>query len=154
MNFIDLAKLKVGQIIGGRVRYIRSKTNKPYEVKLTKEAQEIVSKYILNKKPDDYIFPILNKAISKDPIKISKVSDLALHVFNKHIKKLAEACGIEESITSYVIRHSWASAARKLGVSTDKIGDALGHENYSTTEVYLQNFDTDTLDDVNLLVTS
>ena len=64
MNFIDLAKLKVGQIIGGRVRYIRSKTNKPYEVKLTKEAQEIVSNYILNKKPDDYIFPILNKAIS------------------------------------------------------------------------------------------
>jgi len=154
MNFIDLAKLKVGQIVAGRVRYIRSKTNKPYEVKLTKEAEEIVSKYILDKKPEDFVFPILNKSISNDPIKISKVSDLALHVFNKHIKKLAEACGIEESITSYVIRHSWASAARKLGVSTDKIGDALGHDNYSTTEIYLQNFDTDTLDDVNLLVTS
>ena len=88
MNFIDLAKLKVGQIIAGRVRYIRSKTNKPYEVKLTKEAEEIVSKYILDKKPEDFVFPILNKSISNDPIKISKVSDLALHVFNKHIKIL------------------------------------------------------------------
>lgn len=154
MNFIDLAKLKSGQIIAGRVRYIRSKTNKPYEVKLTKEAEEIISKYNINKRPEDFVFPILSQAISNDPIKITKVSDQALHVFNKHIKKLAKLCGIEQSITSYVIRHSWASAARKLGVSTDKIGDALGHNNYSTTEIYLQNFDTDTLDEVNLLVTS
>ena len=72
----------------------------------------------------------------------------------KHLKKLAQQCGVDDPITSYVARHSWASAARKLGVSTDKIGDALGHENYSTTEVYLQDFDNDVLDEVNSLVTS
>lgn len=154
MNFIDLAKLKVGQISEGRLRYNRSKTNKPYDVKLTKEAEEILSKYITKKTAGDFIFPILNKETSKDPIMVSKISDQALHVFNEHIKKLAVQCGVEQHITSYVIRHSWASAARKLGVTTDKIGDALGHENYSTTEVYLQEFDTDVLDDVNLLVTS
>jgi site-specific recombinase XerD len=154
MNFIDLAKLKLRQISAGRLRYIRSKTNKPYDVKLTKEAEEILSYYITNKTPEDFVFPILNKEINKDSILVSKTSDQALHVFNNHIKKLAVQCGIDQPITSYVARHSWASAARKLGVSTDKIGDALGHENYSTTEVYLQDFDTDVLDEVNLLVTS
>ncbi len=154
MNFIDLAKLKLRQISAGRLRYIRSKTNKPYDVKLTKEAEEILSYYITNKTPEDFVFPILNKEINKDSILVSKTSDQALHVFNNHIKKLAIQCGIDQPITSYVARHSWASAARKLGVSTDKIGDALGHENYSTTEVYLQDFDTDVLDEVNLLVTS
>jgi integrase/recombinase XerD len=154
MNFIDLAKLKMSQIANGRLRYVRSKTNKQFDVKLTNEALEILGYYTIKKKADDFVFPILTKEIAGDPIAVTKVSDQALHVFNKHLKKLAQQCGVDDPITSYVARHSWASAARKLGVSTDKIGDALGHENYSTTEVYLQDFDNDVLDEVNSLVTS
>lgn len=154
MNFVDLAKLKVSQISKGRLHYIRSKTNRPYDLKLTKESEEILEHYLPNKKSSDFVFPILTKEIGHDPILVSKTCDQFLHVFNNNLRKLAKKCGIEQKITSYVARHSWASAARKLGVSTDVIGDALGHNNYSTTEVYLQEFDTDRLDEVNLLVTS
>lgn len=153
MNFIDLAKLQCKQISHGRLRYIRSKTNKPFDVKLTKEAEDILSYYILNKSPEDFIFPIIKNGDIKDSVRISRTSEQALHVFNKHMKKLATELGIEEKITSYVIRHSWASAARKLGISTDIIGDGLGHNNYSTTEIYLQDFENDVVDEANAKVT-
>lgn len=154
MNFIDLAKLKTNQISQGRLKYVRSKTNRHYDLKLTAESEEILSHYLSGKKSDDFVFPVLKKDVAYDPIQISKICDQALHVLNNHLKKLAEKCGIESNLTSYVARHSWASAARKLGISTDIIGDALGHNDYKTTEIYLQEFDTDKLDDVNLIVTS
>ena len=106
------------------------------------------------KRAGGYVFPILNNNIAEYPILVTKTSDQALHLFNGYMNKLAQQCGIEERITSYVARHSWASAARKMGVSTDKIGDALGHESYDTTEVYLQDFDSQVLDDMNADVTS
>ena len=98
--------------------------------------------------------PLLSNTIAEYPILVTKTSDQALHLFNGYMNKLAQQCGIEERITSYEARHSWASAARKMGVSTDKIGDALGHESYDTTEVYLQDFDSQVLDDMNADVTS
>ena len=154
MNFIDLAKLKWKQINKGRLTYVRSKTNKAFDIKLTEEAEQILAYYQPKKRAGGYVFPILSNNIAEYPILVTKTSDQALHLFNGYMNKLAQQCGIEERITSYVARHSWASAARKMGVSTDKIGDALGHESYDTTEVYLQDFDSQVLDDMNADVTS
>ncbi len=154
MNFIDLAKLKWKQISNGRLTYVRSKTNKAFDIKLTGEAEQILGCYSAKKRAGGYVFPILSNNIAEYPILVTKTSDQALHLFNGYMNKLAQQCGIEERITSYVARHSWASAARKMGVSTDKIGDALGHESYDTTEVYLQDFDSQVLDDMNADVTS
>jgi integrase/recombinase XerD len=38
MPFADLARLQVGNIIDGRVKYDRQKTDKPYDVKITSAA--------------------------------------------------------------------------------------------------------------------
>lgn len=43
---------------------------------------------------------------------------------------------------------------KKLGVSTDVIGEALGHSDYRITEIYLQEFDRDVIDKANELVAS
>lgn len=113
MNFIDIAKLRVKQIEKGRLKYVRSKTRRPYDLKLTAEALTIIEPYLAGKSQSDFVFPIIPVSNLTDPIKISKHADEALHVFNRNFKKLGIQCGIEEKLTSYVARHTWASAAKK-----------------------------------------
>ena len=73
---------------------------------------------------------------------------------NKLFKKIAEDAGIEEKITSYYIRHSWATIAKNMGISTEIISEGLGHHSLKTTEIYLKSFDNAVLDDANELIVS
>lgn len=150
MNLIDLAKLKVKNIVGNRIHYGRSKTGDPLSVRITEEQAEILKFYLLNKAGDDFIFPI---GYDGSPENFTKYrSDRRL--VNKLLKKIADDAGIEERITSYYIRHSWATIAKHLGVTTEVISEGLGHHSLRTTEIYLKDFDSVILDDANDLVVS
>lgn len=153
MNFVDLAKLKMNQIVQGRLKYTRSKTGKHFDLKITEEAFEILKHYSSSKNPNDYIFPILPKNIIDDEVAISKATEDALRLYNRNLQRLAKRIGIEERLTSYVARHSWATAARKMGVSIDLISESLGHSDLRVTEVYLEGFENEVLDEVNERVT-
>lgn len=153
MNFIDLAKLKMNQVAQGRLKYVRSKTGKHFDLKLTEEAIDILEHYNSFKNPNDYIFPILPKNIPNDENAISKATEDALRLYNRNLQRLAKRIGIEERLTSYVARHSWATAARKIGVSIDLISESLGHSDLRVTEVYLEGFENEVLDEVNEKVT-
>jgi len=148
MNLIDLAKLRVKNITNKRIFYGRSKTGDPLSVKLTTEFGEILSYYIKGKDKDDFIFPIGYDGSVKNFTKYK--SDRRL--VNKLLKRIAEDAGIEEKITSYYIRHSWATIAKNMGVSTEIISEGLGHHSLKTTEIYLKSFDNSVLDDANDLI--
>lgn len=67
------------------------------------------------------------------------------HVFgsnlNKGLKDVQKACGIEENLTMYVARNSWATIARnKLGVSVDDVALSLNHvdEEHKVTLGYIE----------------
>jgi site-specific recombinase XerD len=60
---------------------------------------------------------------------------------------IGEAVGLKENLTTYVARHTFATAGLHKGISKAQIGDMLGHTNYYTTEAYFDDFDKDVLDD-------
>jgi integrase/recombinase XerD len=144
MSFSDMAHLKVSNIIDGRIQYQRQKTDKPYSVKITKETSELLAPYLVGKKQNDYILPVI---YSTD---IETQYDEVVQgrkFYNHQLKALGQLCYIQEHLTSYVSRHSFATRAKNLGVPIATISDMLGHDNIKTTEVYLDSLESDLLDE-------
>jgi site-specific recombinase XerD len=144
MSFADMAHLKVENIIDGRVFYQRQKTDKPYNIKITPEIQALLTIYTADKASEEYIFPIIK---SSDPQKQYQDVVSSRTVFNLHLNGIAKLCDIQEHLTSYVSRHSFATRAKNLGVPIATISDMLGHDNIKTTEVYLDSLPSDIMDE-------
>ena len=144
MSFADLAHLKVGDIIDGRVNYQRRKTDKPYSIKIIEEVQQILNLYIKDNPKEAFIFPIIDRTTPQEQY---KDIEWARKRFNKKLKDIAELCSIDENLTSYVSRHSFATRAKNLGIPIANISDMLGHGDIKTTEIYLDSLPTDLLDE-------
>lgn len=69
--------------------------------------------------------------------------------YNKRLKTIAEICGIEKTLTSYVSRHSFATQSMLQNVPINAISSMLGHSSIKTTEIYLKSLPNNILDDYN-----
>jgi integrase/recombinase XerD len=146
MNFTDMAHLKKENIVNGRIQYRRKKTSKLYDIKITEGLQKILSFY-KEKSPDsEYIFPIIKRETAID--QFYDIRDIRKR-YNKNLKALAELCGIEQNLTSYVSRHSFATHAMLEEVPINAISTMLGHSSLKTTETYLKSLPSNILDDYN-----
>jgi integron integrase len=56
---------------------------------------------------------------------------------SKHLKAAVRRAGIGKRVTMHVLRHSYATHQLERGVPLHKLRDALGHNDISTTEIYL-----------------
>ncbi|HKR04588.1 MAG TPA: site-specific integrase [Bacteroidia bacterium] len=148
MNFIDMAKLTWDNIIDDRIIYERSKTGKKQNVKLLMPALKILNYYKKLKK-DKYVFPILNDSIHKTPLSINYRVEKMTKITNAGLKEIASDVGIKVNLTTYVARHSWATILKHEGVSTPIISEGLGHLTEETTQVYLDSFGNEILDNAN-----
>lgn len=151
MTFADLAHLKRSNIIDGRIYYQRMKTDKPYNVKILPQIQLILNHYVINKEPEDYLFPIIRRDTADHQYQSLK---WARKRYNKKLELLAKECNIQEHLTSYVSRHSFATRAKNLGIATASISDMLGHGDIKTTQVYLDSLPNDMLDNLHEQVIS
>ncbi len=157
LNFIDLSKLKKhqitdakysnnGQLISGRLSYIRSKNNREYSIKLTNESIEILNAYSVGElSKDDLIFPV---GFSDTPEGFRTYKKKRQRI-NKRIKALGNMIGIDDDITTYFARHTWATIAKRKMIPISVISEGLGHSDLKTTQIYLDSFDDDVLDDAN-----
>jgi site-specific recombinase XerD len=150
MSFVDMANLKVANIINDRLIYSRNKTNQKFTIKITPQISEIISKYNDLKERDSYLFPII----------INPKGDIytqyrnGMRLTNKKLKLLGEELKLPVGLSTYVSRHSWATIAKREGIPTAVISEGLGHETERTTQIYLDSFENDVLDDANDLITN
>jgi integrase len=148
-SFVDIAFLTIKSINQNRIEYKRQKTGKLHSIPVSEPLKEILKKYIKNKSENDFIFGVVK---SDNPKKqLIEIRD-ELRRYNKSLKEIGTQCGIESSISSYVARHSYATNAKKLGVPTAIISEALGHATENTTQVYLDSFENDMVDKYHDLV--
>lgn len=145
MNFVDLMKLKWENVQGDRIQYIRSKTKGRFTVKMLEPVERVIAYYKAQNRTTDYVFPILLKN-NLTPMQIENRKHKTLRRFNKQLKEIAKIQGVEQNVTSYVIRHSFATNLKFAGISADLIGQSMGHHDVSVTNAYLKEFKDDIID--------
>lgn len=149
MNFTDMAFLLKSDIVNGRIMYRRKKTSKLYDIKVTEGLQTILNHYINKNAESPYVFPIVKR---ENSLNQEKDIQWARKRYNKKLKKLAELCGIDSNLTSYVSRHSFATQAMHKSIPLNAISSMLGHSSLKTTEIYLKSLPSNVLDDYNLTI--
>ena len=123
LNYIDLVKLKKSQVI---------------QAKYDNDNQLIEGRM-------DFIFPMGFEE-----------TEVGRNRYNQHrkrlnikLKELATLAGISQDVTTYYARHSWATIAKRKLVPVSVISEGLGHADLKTTQIYLDSFDDDVLDQAN-----
>lgn len=147
MNMTDIAHLKYSNIINNEISFIRKKIStkrkvSPIIAPIDEDMQKIIDRF--GTKPvlhDNYIFNILTKGLTpaQERAKIKQATKMC----NKYLKRIAKKIGIDENISTYYARHSFASVLKMEGEDISYISDSLGHSNIKTTENYLSSFDSD-----------
>lgn len=146
MNVKDMSQLKYRNFNGKFLEFERAKSQRTkrqvekIQVALNEEILAIIKKQGNRvKDPDNYIFPILPKGVS-EARKYQLIQQIT-GLVNDHIKAICKDLNIQEKVTTYVARHSFATVLKRSGVSTSFIKDALGHTSEATTENYLGSFE-------------
>ena len=149
INIVDIAFLKYANIIDNdRLQFRRSKTKKIISFRLHPIAKEIIEKYRKKKhKQTDYVFPIFNDEIQKTMKEKYYKLDYQTRYVNKYLRKIGKHLNISLKLTSYVARHSFATVLKRSGVNTSIISEAMGHSSEKVTQVYLDSFENDQIDE-------
>lgn len=148
MSFIDMAYLKRDDLRNGELTYCRHKTRQRLHIRWEQCMQEIIDKYPV--KSSVYLLPIINKAgEAKDERRQYRN---ALRMVNNNLKAVSAMAGINVNLTTYVSRHSWATAARRSNIPLAVISEGMGHDSETTTMIYLASLDTSAVDHANAVI--
>lgn len=142
MSFVDMAYLRKKDLTNGFIRYRRKKTGQLLIVELADEGRKIISKYT-NK--TQYLLPIITIENGEE----RKQYQGQLLRINRHLKTIGKLIGLPVPLSTYVVRHAWATIARDKGIELSIISEGLGHDNESTTRIYLDSIRTTRVDEAN-----
>lgn len=110
MCFIDAFNMRQENIKDDYLYYKRSKTGASLQVKITPEMIKTIRMY--KQKNSPWLFPFLHDKMQG----VGEVAaQSALHRTNRYLKEIGEAQGYLHPLTTYVMRHSWASMMLEAG---------------------------------------
>ena len=144
INFVDISTLTKDNIMNNRLVYVRHKTKKLIKLPLHPKALELIGKYQDDNNP--HLFPILMAYHKTEQQKCNRVHKVIVNV-NNRLKKIGEELELPITLTTYVARHSYATVLKRSGVSTSIISESLGHSSEKITQVYLDSFDNEQVDE-------
>ena len=153
MSFADLSHLEKSALDSNVLRYNRVKTKTPMSVEVLDSAQEMLEQLRNRRSPrpgcPDYLFGILQGDKKRKDEKAYREYQSALRRFNYCLKSLAKRLRLNFPVTSYTLRHSWATTAKYRGVPIEMISESLGHKSIKTTQIYLKGFELKERTEVN-----
>jgi integrase len=148
MNFCDIARLRYRDVMKGRVYYSRHKTQKLLSCRLSEQADGIIERYTTpSHNPEDYIFPILDRAVHITDRQIFHRIVKVLRKVNSALKDIGGDVGLLFPLTTYVARHTYATVLKRSGVNIAIISESLGHSDLATTQIYLDSFENSQIDE-------
>lgn len=136
----DVLQMKWSDFKNGRFYYVMNKNNKPLSLPISDLAQQALAYFKqYEQKSKGYVIPEMCKANLKDPEDISRKLRNANRIYNKKLKDLATAAGIEKNLTLHIARHSFGN------ISGDQISPQLlqmiyRHSDIKTTMNYQQHW--------------
>jgi integrase len=151
----DVCTLKWSDLKGEYLHVIPRKTSatkqKANRIKLDQRAIQIVNGYKRNtNKPDDYIFPIVQKQ--------KTIGDLLLEIgkknalINKRLKDVASFARVKVKLSFHMTRHTYATLALQKNVPLAAISQLLGHSDLKTTQIYLKELDHEQVIDAHMSI--
>lgn len=141
MPFVDVAHLRWSQIHNDYLVYNRQKTGQQIWVAIEPPMRAILFRHYKRTK-GDFVFPLLQRGTDHE-------YQVVLGRYNRALLRLENIAGIGEHLTSYVVRHTWASTAYSENVDLPVISKALGHTNTQTTLIYITEIDDHRVADAN-----
>ena len=141
--FVDVIQLKKSNVVAGDITFSRKKSKQPVRIAIIPQIKDLMDKY---ENSTDYVFPILD---IEDPRPLYTQYKLALQRINYALNIIGKRVGLEYPLTTYIARHTWATLVNELGAPLPVISQGLGHSTENTTKIYLKEFDTNALDEVN-----
>ena len=145
MSFADLAHLEKSALDQSVLRYNRIKTKTPMSVEVLDTAKGMINQFRSNQEPipdcPNYLFDILCGNKKRKDERAYREYQSALRRFNNRLKDLARALRLKSPVSSYTLRHSWATTAKYRGVPIEMISESLGHKSIKTTQIYLKGFE-------------
>lgn len=159
INVKDLCLLRYENIKGDTLVFERAKTAKTkrnveaIRIPLSEDAIDIIERWGNRKETSKtFVFPILAEGISAE--RERKLIKQVNQVINAHMKQIASELGIDNIVTTYAARHSFATILQRSGASTEFISEALGHSNVRTTQNYLAGFEDESKREINKALTA
>ena len=143
INFVDIAHLTKANIVDGRLIYKRQKTKKLIKIPLQPQAVALIEKY--SNDESQYLFPILSDFHKTDIQQANRIHKVISKV-NERLKQIGKALNLPIALTTYVARHSQATVMKRAGVSTAVIREIMGHSSERVTQMYLDSFDNEQVD--------
>lgn len=147
LPFVDLAYLRKSDLRGNVITYRRRKTGRSLSVTLTTEAMGLLKKYMNRDTSSPYLFSVLKSG--EGTLEAYREYQLALRAFNRRLILLGKLLGLDDKLSSYTARHTWATTAYYCEVHPGIISEAMGHSSITVTETYLKPFHNRKIDDAN-----
>jgi integrase len=150
MNIKDVALLRYENITGNELHFVRAKTKRKtignqrlVHVFLHPHMLEIIQRWgNKERQPDQFIFQIMESK-NPSPLEEYRRVNQSVKTINKYMKAIGEALGLSKYPTCNFARHTYSTVLKRANVPIEVISEALGHFSVTTTEIYLDSFESD-----------